>query len=156
MVGNTNLQTRLAWLQRAEALCKQQGARLTPTRKRVLELIIDAPCGAKAYDILDKLTQENASARPPTIYRALDFLLAQGLIHRIESLNAYVACCDPEHAHGYQLLICECCGQVTELPAAAVEAKLYQIAASIDFTLKRHTIELQGICATCAQETSAD
>ena len=102
-------------LQQAESQCHTRGVRFTPIRRRVLELIAENGGGLKAYDLLDQLSTEHAAARPPTVYRALEFLIEQGLVHRIESQNAYVACACPEHAHGFQLLICRQCGYVEEL-----------------------------------------
>ncbi|MDR9468253.1 transcriptional repressor [Marinospirillum sp.] len=137
----------------ADALCLRKGLRLTPTRRRVLELIVQSPGGAKAYDLLDALTAENPSARPPTIYRAIDFLLSNGLIHRIESLNAYVSCTCPEHAQAYQLLICKNCGDVQELHEENLDSQLETAAWDQGFQVLRKTIEVHGICHTCQQET---
>ncbi|WP_404418922.1 transcriptional repressor [Marinospirillum sp.] len=137
----------------ADALCLRKGLRLTPTRRRVLELIVQSPGGAKAYDLLDALTAENPSARPPTIYRAIDFLLSNGLIHRIESLNAYVSCTCPEHAQAYQLLICKNCGDVQELHEENLDSQLETAARDQGFQVLRKTIEVHGICHTCQQET---
>lgn len=138
----------------ADALCLRKGLRLTPTRRRVLELIVQSPGGAKAYDLLDALTAENPSARPPTIYRAIDFLISNGLIHRIESLNAYVSCTCPEHAQAYQLLICKTCGCVQELHEEALDAQLEAAAQREGFQIKRKTIEVHGVCHTCQQEAA--
>ncbi|SFB88995.1 Fur family transcriptional regulator, zinc uptake regulator [Marinospirillum celere] len=135
----------------ADELCLRKGLRLTPTRRRVLELIVDSPGGAKAYDLLDALTAENPSARPPTIYRAIDFLLSNGLIHRIESLNAYVSCTCPEHAQAYQLLICKTCGRVQELHEEDLDSQLETAAKRQGFKVHRKTIEVHGICHTCQQ-----
>ena len=138
----------------ADALCARKGLRLTPTRRRVLELIVQSPGGAKAYDLLDALTAENPSARPPTIYRAIDFLLSNGLIHRIESLNAYVSCTCPEHSQAYQLLICKTCGDVQELHEESLDAQLEKAAQHQGFQVLRKTIEVHGLCHTCQQEST--
>ncbi|MDR5905866.1 Fur family transcriptional regulator [Franzmannia qiaohouensis] len=137
-------------IQQADRQCQQRGVRFTPIRRRVLEMIASADGGLKAYDLLDKLAVEHASARPPTIYRALEFLIEQGLVHRIESLNAYVACPCPEHAHGFQLLICRACGRVEELHLDDVNAQLASRASSLGFRVERQTIELLGICEECS------
>ncbi|MBD3894366.1 transcriptional repressor [Halomonas sp. ML-15] len=134
----------------AEQQCQHRGVRFTPIRRRVLEMIASADGGLKAYDLLDELAVEHASARPPTIYRALDFLIEQGLVHRIESLNSYVACPCPEHAHGFQLLICRVCGRVEELHLDDVNAQLASRARSLGFRVERQTIELLGTCEGCA------
>lgn len=137
-------------IQQADRQCQQRGVRFTPIRRRVLEMIASADGGLKAYDLLDKLAVEHASARPPTIYRALEFLIEQGLVHRIESLNAYVACPCPEHAHGFQLLICRACGRVEELHLDDVNAQLASRARSLGFRVERQTIELLGMCEECS------
>ena len=138
-------------LLQAERQCQQHGARFTPIRRRVLEMIAGASGGLKAYELLDRLAVEHAAARPPTIYRALDFLIDQGLVHRIESLNAYVACPCPEHAHGFQLLICRDCGRVEELHLDDVNAQLDARAQALGFRVERQTIELLGRCESCQQ-----
>lgn len=139
----------LALLDQAAQQCQQRGVRFTPIRRRVLEMIVEAPGGLKAYDLLDRLAEEHASARPPTVYRALEFLIDQGLVHRIESLNAYVACPCPEHAHGFQLLICRLCGRVEELHLDDVNAQLSGRARQLGFRVERQTIELLGRCEAC-------
>lgn len=134
---------------KADAFCQREGLRLTPTRRRVLELIVQSPGGAKAYDLLDRLALENSSARPPTVYRAIDFLLSNGLIHRIESLNAYVRCTCPEHVQAYQLLICEICGYVQELHEDLIDQRLDAAAAKQGFSVEKKTIEVHGRCQDC-------
>lgn len=143
-----------ALMQQAERQCRQRGVRFTPIRQRVLQLIADTRGGLKAYELLDRLATEHASARPPTVYRALEFLIDQGLVHRIESLNAYVACPCPEHAHGFQLLICRDCGRVEELHLDDINAQLGRRARELGFAVQRQTIELLGQCEAC-RSTSA-
>ncbi len=138
-----------ALLDQAAQQCQQRGARFTPIRRRVLEMIAQAPGSLKAYDLLDRLAEEHAAARPPTVYRALEFLIDQGLVHRIESLNAYVACPCPEHAHGFQLLICRLCGRVEELHLNDVNEQLSRHARDLGFRVERQTIELLGHCEAC-------
>ncbi|MCM2130695.1 Fur family transcriptional regulator [Larsenimonas rhizosphaerae] len=136
----------------AEHRCADRGVRFTAIRQRVFELIAGSDSGLKAYDVLDRLTSEHASARPPTVYRALDFLLELGLIHRIESLNAYVACPCPDHHRGFQLMICKQCGFVQELHDTAIAADLDAAGKREGFHIERQTIELLGICETCRSE----
>ncbi|MBF8221621.1 Fur family transcriptional regulator [Halomonas sp. 328] len=143
-------------LERAERQCQARGVRFTPIRRRVLALVADSPGGLKAYDLLDRLALEHAAARPPTVYRALDFLIEQGLVHRIESLNAYVACPCPEHAHGFQLLICRHCGRVEELHLDDVDAQLAGRARELGFRVERQTIELLGSCDDCRHTSSEE
>lgn len=142
-------------IQQAERQCQQRNVRFTPIRRRVLEMISSSAGGLKAYDLLDELATEHASARPPTVYRALDFLIEQGLVHRIESLNAYVACPCPEHAHGFQLLICRHCGRVEELHLDEVNDQLKRRAQSLGFDVDRQTIELLGTCDACRAGTQS-
>ncbi|MEQ8192898.1 MAG: transcriptional repressor, partial [Rhodospirillales bacterium] len=102
-------------LEAAEQVCLDAGVRLTPLRRRVLEMVWQSHEPVGAYDLLDRLREERRRAAPPTVYRALEFQLEQGLIHRIESLNAYVGCGSPQNRHGGQFLICRDCGSVAEL-----------------------------------------
>ena len=104
-------------LSKAAVLCTRRGARLTRLRRRVLELVWQGHAAVKAYDILHELGSAAGTAKPPTVYRALDFLMAHGLVHRLESLNAYVGCPDPDAAHEGQFLICDACGAVSEFEA---------------------------------------
>lgn len=140
-----------ALLDQAAQQCQQRGARFTPIRRRVLEMIAETPGSLKAYDLLDRLAEEHAAARPPTVYRALEFLIDQGLVHRIESLNAYVACPCPEHVHGFQLLICRHCGRVEELHLDEINDHLARRARELGFEIQRQTIELLGQCDACRQ-----
>ncbi len=133
----------------AERVCAQRGARLTPLRKRVLELIWESHEAMKAYDLLDRLGQEGGSAKPPTVYRALDFLLAQGLVHRIESENAYVGCRHPERTHEFQLLICDDCRHVEEIAVSGVTEALGKHAKKQGFTVTSQTVEVHGQCPSC-------
>ncbi len=142
-------------LQQAESQCHTRGVRFTPIRRRVLELIAENGGGLKAYDLLDQLSTEHAAARLPTVYRALEFLIEQGLVHRIESQNAYVACACPEHAHGFQLLICRQCGYVEELHLDEISDQLAALAQRQGFNVERQTIELQGLCQACRSVSNA-
>lgn len=134
---------------KAEQRCLKRGTRFTPIRRRVFELISQAPGALKAYDLLDQLSDEHAAARPPTVYRALDFLIDQGLVHRIESLNAFIACACPDHRTQFQLMICEQCGHVEELHDGPLVDVLETLAANQGFRLQRQTIELYGYCRHC-------
>ncbi|MEM7768443.1 MAG: transcriptional repressor [Pseudomonadota bacterium] len=137
-----------AFLAEAEALVTARGQRLTSIRRKVLELLFEAAAPSKAYDLLGKLDGEG-SAKPPTIYRALDFLQAQGLAHKIESLNAYVACGHASHAHSALFLICEICGQAEELHSVATTAALREETAAAGFRLTRASVEARGLCRAC-------
>jgi Fur family transcriptional regulator, zinc uptake regulator len=134
----------------AEA-CERRGLRFTDLRRTVLGLILASPEPLTAYALLDRLKETHRSATPPTVYRALDFLLEQRLIHRVERLNAFVGCADAEaHDHSAQFLICRNCGAVTELEDPGVLAALAQAAARTGFRLERMTVEVEGTCARCA------
>jgi Fur family transcriptional regulator, zinc uptake regulator len=136
----------------AERICRDNGARLTPVRRRVLELIWESHEAVKAYDILDRLGEASGRAKPPTVYRALDFLMEQGLIHRVESTNAFVGCRHPEHAHEFQLLICDSCSHVEEIEVPGVSRAVNQHATDSGFQVREQTIEVRGLCAECAGE----
>ena len=136
-------------IEHVESVCAEQGLRLTPIRRRVLELIIQADAPIKAYDLLDQLKKERPGAAPPTIYRALEFLLAHHFIHRIETLNAYVSCMHPEHPHEGQFLICNRCHQVVEIEDSVLNERLLKAAASEGFTPSHQVLEIYGCCDDC-------
>jgi Fur family zinc uptake transcriptional regulator len=135
----------------AEEICRKRGLRLTSQRRRVLELVWRAHTPMRAYDLLDELKKEHRGAAPPTIYRALDFLIENGLIHRIESLNAFVGCGDPEHAHAGQFLVCQDCRTVVELADPSVSSFLQKKAGGHGFVAHRQTVEIFGLCPACAK-----
>lgn len=138
-------------LRLAETLCRRRGVRLTEQRRRVLAVVCasDRPLGA--YEILAAIRQASPRAAPPTVYRALDFLQAQGLVHKLETLHAYVGCTRPEHEHAGQFLICTACGDVTELADEGIRRSLRQAAAASGFRPQRRVVELTGTCAHCAR-----
>ncbi len=133
----------------AGTLCRQRGARLTPLRTRVLEIVWQNHRPLGAYEILAVLAAEGRSAAPPTVYRALEFLLEQGLVHRLSSLNAFVGCSRPGHAGSGQFLICRSCGNAAELNDRAVEHAITRSAASQGFAVHRHSVEISGVCPDC-------
>jgi len=137
-------------LAEADTLCARQGVRLTALRKRVLELVWQSHRPLGAYDILAELSeQDGRRAAPPTVYRALDFLLDNGLVHRIASLNAFIGCSHPEHPHQGQFMICRSCHTAIELGNTAVTDAIAAAAAGIDFLAETQTVEVVGICAPC-------
>lgn len=137
-------------LERAAAICAARGAQLTPLRRQVLELVLAAEQPIGAYALLERLKTARGPAAPPTIYRALDFLLEQGLVHKLERLNAFTGCVAAGHAHAHQFLICTRCGQATELQDDEVEQALQRAARQVGFRAARMTVEIEGICAACA------
>ncbi len=130
---------------KAETVCAERGARMTPLRRRVLELVWDSHAPIGAYAIMDLLrAADDRAAAPPTVYRALEFLLDQGLVHKIESLNAFVGCDRPEERHISQFLICTSCKAAIELNDPAILQAVETSARQSGFSLKRLTIEAQG------------
>ena len=136
-------------LSRAEGVCRERGVRLTPLRRRVLELVWGSHRAVKAYDLLAALGDAVGAAKPPTVYRALEFLMAQGLVHRIDSLNAFVGCPQPNHRHSAQFLICGGCGEVSEMNAVGIDRAVADEAAESGFALSRAIIEVHGTCPRC-------
>ena len=138
-------------LNRASRICDSRGARLTDLRRQVLGLILDRDSPTGAYDLLDQLRSTRHGAAPPTVYRALEFLLEQGLIHKLERLSAFVGCiAEDDHAHAAQFFICRTCGKVAELEDPELADALEHAARRLGFTLGQATIEAEGQCATCA------
>lgn len=139
-------------LAEADALCARQGTRLTALRKRVLELVWASHKPLGAYDILGVLSEEDGRrAAPPTVYRALDFLLENGLVHRIASLNAFIGCIHPGELHQGQFLICKRCHTAIELEQAAIKDAIVQCASAVGFVVESQTVEIVGLCAGCRE-----
>jgi Fur family zinc uptake transcriptional regulator len=136
----------------AEKFCQKRGLRLTRTRRRVLEIIWRGHEPVKAYDILDELNESGAKSAPPTVYRALDFLLSACLIHRIDSLNAFVGCPVASGEHNAQLLVCSRCETVTEIDDDAIKGVLEQSATRHGFRVAPQTVEIRGLCSHCLSE----
>lgn len=131
--------------------CERRGLRLTPLRLRVLEMVAASDKPVKAYDLLDQLKDERAGAAPPTVYRALDFLLENSFIHKLESINAYVSCHHPEEAHQVPFLICDVCAGAIEICDERVAALLAGQAQEHGFKPRAQTLEVHGVCANCAK-----
>ncbi|GAB5469127.1 MAG: zinc uptake transcriptional repressor Zur [Rhodospirillales bacterium] len=137
---------------RAEALCEARGVKLTELRRQVLDLVWSGHRPLGAYEILTELARlRGGKAQPPTVYRALEFLREQGLVHRVESLNAYVGCTAPDEQHQSQLLLCRCCGDAAELQDTGGLAVLEERAVASGFRVERVTVELSGVCPACAE-----
>ncbi|HRP11987.1 MAG TPA: transcriptional repressor, partial [Terricaulis sp.] len=132
----------------AERRCAEAGESFTPLRRRVFELLIDQHGPAKAYDLLP-LIDADKNAKPPTIYRALDFLVRMGLAHRIESLNAFVACEIGACARSTIFLICDNCGSAEECDAGHALVDVADAAKRDGFEIRRTMIEVGGLCAAC-------
>jgi Fur family zinc uptake transcriptional regulator len=130
--------------------CDARGLRLTPLRREVLELVAKARRPVKAYDLLESLRDRHAGAAPPTVYRALDFLLENSFIHKLESINAFVFCQHPAEAHQVPFLICDVCESATEVcDEGAIAHLIERQAHDFGFRAKAQTLEVHGVCRRC-------
>lgn len=141
-------------INKARAYCEQRGARFTPLREKVYQLLLAKLGPMGAYDLLDELKETESSAKPATVYRALDFLLDFGFIHRLESTNAFVACHHFGCHHPVQFLICDSCGDVAEIQSEGLRETLDKQADAYGFKVSKQTIEAHGLCSEC-QEAEA-
>lgn len=132
----------------AETRLTAEGERMTVARLRVLELLLAAGEPVKAYDLIARFGEDGQPAKPPTVYRALEFLERKGLVHRIASISAYVACTGGDSAHAAAFLICDCCGATEEVAASVVDS-LDDAAAKAGYVIERTTIEAHGRCPAC-------
>jgi Fur family zinc uptake transcriptional regulator len=140
-----------AYVGAVEQACEARGLRLTPLRAQVLALVAAAGRPIKAYDLLDQMkSAAGGSTAPPTVYRALDFLLEQGFIHRLASVNAFVGCHHPQIRHSVPFLICDVCQNATELEDQAIPTLLESQARARGFEPRAQSLEVHGICAACA------
>lgn len=142
-------------LARAERVCQGRGARLTDNRRQVLELLLAEHRPAGAYDILERFDWKGRRPAPAQIYRALSFLETMGLVHRIASRNAYVACSGQGEGHGTVFMVCERCGMVAEPSAARLERTVHELAGASGFELRSHTLEVAGWCPECIKAGAA-
>ncbi|MBI1262668.1 MAG: transcriptional repressor [Rhizobiales bacterium] len=137
-------------LSRARELCDARHVQLTPLREKVLQIVWRSHRPIGAYQVLDELSDSHKSARPPTVYRALDFLMAEGLIHKIESLNAYLGCAEAGAPHSGQFLICRSCGTTQEIFDKTLETALDAAAKRASFVGEHKVVEISGLCQDCA------
>lgn len=142
-------------ISKAETHCRASGAQFTPVRRRVLEILLQEHRALGAYEILDRLREEGLGSQPPVAYRALDFLVAQGFVHRIERLNAFVACAHPQADHAPAFLICRSCDVVAETRAAPERDAVGLAAEQAGFQMERAVIEVEGLCPACQSEAPA-
>ncbi len=134
----------------AESLCGARGARLTPLRRQILELLWESGRPMGAYELIEALKlRDSRTVGPPTVYRALEFLMSQGLVSKIESRNAYVPCAHPERRHDCLFFICSNCGASAELEDLRVEQLLAEDAAVLGYRVTRRVVEVEGACASC-------
>jgi Fur family transcriptional regulator, zinc uptake regulator len=139
----------------AEEYCRERGEKLTPIRRKVLELLLTSGRATKAYSLLDDMRQIHPGSAPPTVYRALDFLLSVGLVHRIESINAFTVCHDLTHCQHGMLVVCQQCGNVAELHQPALREALVAQIELAGYRLAGDEIELKGLCAECQAAADA-
>lgn len=138
-------------LQRAVERLQKAGARLTPVRRRTLEILLESHRAMGAYDVLSRLSEDGFGSQPPVAYRALDFLVEHGLAHRVRRLNAYAACLSPERDHSPAFLICRGCDKVAETETPQMRQALVDLGAQNGFRVERSTVELLGLCTQCEQ-----
>ncbi|MHA6289087.1 transcriptional repressor [Maricaulis sp. CAU 1757] len=132
-------------LEAAETHCLKRGEKLTPVRRRVLELVLSSDGPVKAYDLLEALKPGPGAAKPPTVYRALDFLVAAGLVHKVEALSAFVGCAHTHDAGAAELFICTQCGNVHERHGGGLSTRPPE-----GFAVERSVVEHFGLCAACS------
>ncbi|MGD9295159.1 MAG: transcriptional repressor [Roseobacter sp.] len=136
-------------LKRAEAYCTSEGLKFTPVRRRALEILLQEHRAVGAYDLLAQLAEDGHGAQPPVAYRALDFLVKAGFAHRIEALNAYIACTHAGDDHAPAFLICQKCNSVAETDTAPGKGRIWDAARAAGFKIERTVVEAQGLCPAC-------
>lgn len=141
-------------LSAAEAECKEKGLQFTPVRRRTLELLLQAHKAMGAYEVLDQLREDGLGGQPPVAYRALDFLVKHGFVHRIERLNAFIACAHPGRSHAPCFLICSECDTVVEAPGQSIAQALGSAAQDLGFAIRKTAIEAEGLCPVCQGGTA--
>jgi len=136
-------------LDAVEGSCELNRLNLTPVRRRSLEILLESHRALGAYDLLERLRLEGFGSKPVTAYRALDFLMKNGFVHRIEGLNAYVACMHPSESHTPAFMVCRTCRAVAEAQALPQDAALGRAAESVGFSIENTVVEVMGLCAAC-------
>ena len=139
----------------AEARCAADNLRFTPVRRKVLEILLQDHRALGAYAILDKLREDGFGSQPPVAYRALDFLVANGLAHKIERLNAFIACVHPSHSHTPAFMICRLCDAVAEAQSSPARCALGDAARATGFRIERTVVEASGVCPACVEKADA-
>lgn len=142
-------------LAQAESVVAARGLRLTPVRRRTLEILLERHGAMGAYEVLERLAADGFGQQPPVVYRALDFLVDNGLVHRIRRINAFAACAHPGQAHHAAFLICDTCQAVAEVPADALRSLMDAAAAQAGFTIARASLEASGQCPACRGAAAA-
>ncbi|MCK7593344.1 transcriptional repressor [Pseudomarimonas salicorniae] len=140
-----------AYVSEVARLCEERGLRLTELRERVLRLVAEEGKPIKAYDLLERMRDLQGPVAPPTVYRALDFLLEGGFIHKLQSINAFVGCHHPHTHHQVPFLICDRCQEAIELEDEQISSLLTQRAKALGFQPAGQTLEVHGVCAACRE-----
>lgn len=136
----------------AEAHCEAEGLRFTPVRRKALEILLQEHRALGAYEMLDKLHGAGFGSQPPVAYRALEFLVANGFAHKIERLNAFIACAHPGASHSPAFMICRICDSVAEAQSAPSRGALGAVARATGFKIERTVVEAEGICPACTDK----
>lgn len=142
-------------MRKAEAICADRKLRLTPARRRVLEILLENHRAIGAYDVLERLRAEGLGSQPPVAYRALDFWVSAGLVHKIQNLNAFVACAHPSTGHDPIFMICRSCGTVAETTSGTKDSAAERAAAAAGFQIETTIREVMGLCPNCQTGTLA-
>lgn len=138
----------------AEERCAARGLHLTPVRRRVLEILLQEHVALGAYEILDRLRKEGRGSQPTVAYRALDFLVSNGFAHKVERLNAFIACSHPGQAHSPAFMICRNCETVAESRSMPARGALGAAARTVGFNIERTVVEAEGLCPACQESAS--
>ena len=139
----------------ADARCAADGLRFTPVRRKVLEILLQDHRALGAYTLLDRLREDGFGSQPPIAYRALDFLVANGLAHKIERLNSFIACAHPSRSHTPAFMICRLCDAVAETESSPSRGALGDAARATGFQIERTVVEAEGVCPTCLDKADA-
>lgn len=138
-------------LEAAARLCAERGERLTPHRRHTLKILLEAERPLGAYDVLDRLADYGVAGQPPVAYRALDFLMEQGFVHKLRDTKTFLACRQPDDCHGAAFLICRACGRVDEVCVEPKKGPFGRAARDAGFTIERTVLEAEGVCAECSK-----
>jgi len=142
---------RTTVLDTIDGICEERNVRLTPARRRTLEILLQSHQALGAYEVLEQLAQSGFGEKPPQVYRALTFLMEQGFAHKLERKNAYVACVNPGECDNPCLMVCKSCGRVAEQIVPKANRQLEQAADQVGFSTLSSVIELSGVCGLCPQ-----
>jgi Fur family zinc uptake transcriptional regulator len=144
-----------AGLEAAETHCQAEGLRFTPVRRKALEILLQEHRALGAYEMLDRLREAGFGSQPPVAYRALEFLVANGFAHKIERLNAFIACAHPGASHSPAFMICRRCQSVAEAQSSPARGALGDAARATGFRIERTVVEAEGVCPACADKVGA-